>query len=467
MQTTNVPPTGSALPAGTLGLARFGLAPLGRERTRETARAALLADLGDYRGVDPRFGELPSTRDTLSALVATRTIIRAQKATMEAGAAPLDAAKLADLKAVASERTSLEDELRTGLRIARDQRTGFPERLAFHWANHLTVSQDKGKVKWAIGAYAREVVRPHLLGRFEDMLFAATTHPSMLYYLDNAGSIGAGSPVGLRGKRGLNENLARELLELHTLGVDGGYTQTDVIGLAKILSGWSVDLKPDSPTCGTTIFDPRRHEPGPKILLGRTFADAGRDELGEAVRFLVAHPATAYNVARRLVGNFLSDPAPPAVVDAVAKRFRDTRGDLGAVTRTLVDIDAMWTTPPAKLRPPIELLYVADRALGAYPSPPSLVVAMQAMGQPFLRAPSPQGWAEENDAWLSSDGIKSRLDWAAQIGTNAADRFPDAVVKDAVAAGALSRDTAHAIRGAETRDQALALLLMSPELQRR
>ena len=467
MRLDTMPYTARPLPTGTIGLARFGLAPLGSERTRDAVETALLADLAGYQGKDARFGALPSTRDTLIALVAKRTIARSRKAVVETGAAPLGAAKMAGLEAAANERTSLEQELRAGLKATRTDRTGITERLVFHWANHFTVSQDKGKVKWAIGAYPREVIRPHLLGRFEGMLFAAVTHPSMLYYLENDGSIGAGSVAGLRSGRGLNENLAREVLELHTLGVDGGYTQADVIALAKILSGWAVDIQPNSPTCGTTIFDPRRHEPGDKLLLGHRFTESGRDELVEALRFLAAHPATARNVSRRLVGSFLSEPAPPAVVDTIATSFRTTDGDLGAVTRALIGIDAMWSTPPTKLRAPIELLYVADRLLGTYPSPPTLIVAMQAMGQPFLRAPSPKGWAEEDDAWLSSDGIKSRLDWAAEIGTNAADRFPDAVVKDAAASGALSRDTVSAIHGAETPDQALALLLMSPELQRR
>lgn len=456
----------------SIAISRFGFPSLRAGGMSEAAaRAALLRDLDPGAALvrDP----LPSTQDGLRAMVAKRQIVRAMKAgetggEMGGGAGgDTDPATLAQQRIDAENRPSFERELRVALRNARRQSTGITERLVLHWSNQFTVSSVKGKVNWSIGPYAREVVRPHVLGKFEAMLTAAVTHPSMLYYLDNAGSIGPRSIVGTRRDAGLNENLAREMLELHTLGVDGGYAQADVTALARILTGWTVDIRPGSPHCGTTIFDPRQHEPGPKQLLGRTIAEGGRDELTQAIALLARHPATATNVARRMAIGFLDEAPPAPVVAALADNFRATGGDLHALARTLVGIEAMWTTPPRKIRQPIELLYSADRLLGALPVPPGLVLASTALGQPFLRAPSPKGWAEENEAWLSPDGIKSRLDWAAAVGAQFGDSYPALPIGEATRSGAIGAATGDALGGAESPVQALALLLMSPEFQRR
>lgn len=454
-----------------IGMNRFGLSPLLHEvPTIDAAHSILMADAESASEV-ALFTGVPSTQDSLKAMLAKRAIARARKDEMSSQAEGNKAMNMrelpAELQQIADERLSLEKELRFTLRATRKQQSGFGERLVLYWANHFTISSNKGKVKWSIGPYVREVVRPYMLARFEQLLFAATTHPAMLFYLDNAGSIGPGSAAGKRRERGLNENLAREVLELHSLGVDGGYTQQDVTALAKILTGWTVDLDPRSATCGTAIFVAQRHEPGAKELMGHRIDEAGRDELVKAIGILAAHPSTARNVARRLVASFLSDSPSADSIEAVQASFNRTGGDLRAVTQQLIAIEAMWTMPPLKIRSPLEMIYVTDRLLGETPMPPDLTVALAAMGQPYLKAPSPKGWTEDNDGWLSSDGIKSRLDWASVVGAKFGDLLDTIAWADAASSGSLSADTADAVRRAESKDQAMALLLMSPEFQRR
>ena len=459
-----------------IGLSRFGLAPLQAPAASiEDARAALMFDADNVATPSTVQAALPSSSIMLRGMLAKRMLARAKKAAMGDSSGMMeqsgkDGASSPDAEVwleEARKRVSLEDELIAALETARREKTGFGERLALHWANQFTVASGKGKARQVIGTFAREVIRPHLLGRFEDMLFAATTHPAMLYYLDNAGSIGPGSIVGKKSSRGLNENLAREVLELHSLGVDGGYTQQDVTALAKILTGWTVDLDRKSPDCGTTIFDRRRHEPGAKSLLGFTIEASGRGELVDAVKIIAAHRSTARNVARRLIVGFLSDEAPADAVEALEQRFISSGGQLRDVTEELISIDSMWTSAPLKMRSPIELLFITDRLIGETPRPPQLRVSLAAMGQPFLQAPSPKGWTEDNRGWISSDGIKSRLDWAAAIGARFGDRLDGIAWQEAARSGRLSVDSADAVRRAETKSQALALLLMSPEVQRR
>ncbi len=440
-----------------IAVSRFGFPTLtAGSLSREGASARLLSDLDpDAVAIS---GELPSTGQSLRAMVAKREIARAGAAADTMRAVPGDPDEA---------RSKFEPELRAGLAAARAQQTGFAERLVLHWSNHFTVSAVTGKVGWSIAPFAREVIRPHLFGRFEAMLTAATTHPAMLFYLDNQSSIGPNSTVGLRRGAGLNENLARELLELHTLGVDGGYDTNDIGALARILTGWTVDIKPGSPTCGDVVFDPRRHEPGSKRLLGRTITESGPDELRDALHLLATHPATARNVSRRLAIGFLGDAPPEALLRALSADFQRSGGDLRSLAATLVASDVMWTEPPRKLRPPIEMLYAADRLLGTAPVPPTLVKASGALGQPFLRAPSPKGWAQEDDAWVTPDGIKSRLDWSAQVAGQLGDRFTSLPLREAASSRSIGEHTHAMLAGAESPAQALTLLLMSPEFQRR
>ncbi len=215
--------------------------------------------------------------------------------------------------------------------------SGLVERLVWFWSNHFCISADKGPTRSLCGAYEREAIRPYVLGKFSDMLIAVETHPAMLLYLDNARSIGPNSFVGLRRGKGLNENLAREILELHTLGVRTGYTQTDVINFAKVLTGWTiVPPRLAAERGGEFLFNRRMHEPGAETVIGRIYADDGIEQGRKVLEDLARHPATAKHIATKLALHFVADEPPPALVDKLAKRFHSSGGDLLAVTKDLV-----------------------------------------------------------------------------------------------------------------------------------
>lgn len=342
-----------------------------------------------------------------------------------------------------------------------------PERLAMFWGNHFTVSAVKAKVNLTGGPYLREAIRPNVTGSFHDMLVAAVTHPAMLFYLDNDSSVGPDSRIGQRKKQGLNENLAREVLELHTLGVGGGYTQADVTTFAMVLTGWYVDLDLRSDRCGMTAFDERRHQPGPKKLLGKTYPDSGPDQLMAVLSDLAVHPSTAKHVATRLARSFVAEQPPPRLVEALAASFRNSGGDLKMLARTLVRSEDAWSAPAVKLRSPTEFLLATARLLGEVPKPPPPGVALVAMGQPFITAPSPQGWSDGDDAWATSDGIKTRLDWSQEIAARHAGKLDIAGLVNERLKPMLTDEARTAVLRAETREQALTLLLMSPDFQRR
>lgn len=355
-----------------------------------------------------------------------------------------------------------EAEARLRRAVATDN--PFNERLLQFWSNHFTVSAKNVLLQLGAGYYERDAIRPHVLGRFRDMLHAAVKHPAMLVYLDNQRSIGPNSPAGGL-KRGLNENLAREILELHTLGVDGGYGQEDVTNLARILTGWTVTTnREDEPF--RFRYAPRQHEPGTWAVLGRRFADKGQAQ-GEAVLdMLASHPSTARNVARRMCRHFVSENPPEPLVRRLAEVFRATDGDLAALARALVGSDEAWTEQRVKVLPPYDFVVAALRATGADVPYPLLKRTLQSLGQPLWRAPSPEGWPDENEAWAAPDALNERIDWAQAL----ARRLPDLDVPplaEAVLGSTLGGHEREAIGRAESRDQALAMFLMLPHFQRR
>jgi uncharacterized protein (DUF1800 family) len=333
------------------------------------------------------------------------------------------------------------------------------ERLVRLWSNHFTVSVTRPVVLPLAGAFEREAIRPHVTGRFSDMLRAVVRHPAMLLYLDNAQSIGPDSTAGQKRGRGLNENLARELMELHTLGVDGGYSQTDVEHLARILTGWSIDQD-----AGVFRFAPRLHQPGTKTLLGTAIHESGEAEGDRALDMLARHPATARMVATRLARHFVADTPPAEVIDALARRYLDTDGDLGEVTRTLVDRDEAWAQPLAKLRSPDDLLAASLRAFGgaADSDDRTLLGALSVMGQAPWAAPSPAGWPDRAEAWAAPDTLMLRLEWARKAAPALARRghflWPDADLSEA---------TRRVVAESTTKAEALFLILASREFQRR
>jgi uncharacterized protein (DUF1800 family) len=358
-------------------------------------------------------------------------------------------------------------EAKARINAALDAEIGFVERLVWFWSNHFCVSADKGNVRPICGAYEREVIRANVLGRFSDMLLAVESHPAMLIYLDNARSIGPDSIAGLRQKRGLNENLAREILELHTLGVRTVYTQEDVTRFAHVITGWTfVPFRQDPVRGGEFEFNPRMHQPGAQTVIGRSYPDAGLQQGRAVLAALARHPATASHVAAKLARHFVADEPPPALVERLAKRFLATQGDLKEVAKAMVAAPEAWEAPRAKLKRPGEWVVGMLRAVGV--TPPDIGPVMQAhnlLGEPLWRPPAPNGFADESAPWL--DGLTQRLDIANQFARRlGAEADPRDVFEQALAPLA-STETRQAILRAESRPQALALLFMAPEFQRR
>lgn len=356
--------------------------------------------------------------------------------------------------------------------IAATTPVPFRERLTWFWSNHFTVSTVKPTVFAVAGALEREAIRPNVNGRFADLLLAATQHPAMILYLDNFLSVRAGfqAPQGVNNPNlpratGLNENLAREILELHTLGVNGGYTQGDVAAFARALTGWTVGGLVDT----GFRFEQRRHEPGPQTVLGRTYARDGIAQ-GEAIlRDLAAHPATARHVATKLVRHFVADDPPPAAVERVARAFLDSGGDLSVVHAALVEAPEAWSQPLPKLKQPIEFIASALRALppAREVKPEALIFALREMGQQPFSPPSPQGWPDTAAAWANSDGLWKRIEWSTALAERIGTRVDPLAVAESTYGPALSDATRLAITRAESKQQGLAIALGSPEFQRR
>lgn len=359
-------------------------------------------------------------------------------------------------------------EARARIDAACRAEIGFVERLVWFWSNHFCVSADKGPgVRALTGAFEREAIRPHVLGRFADMLIAVETHPAMLRYLDNVRSIGPNSIVGRSRNAGLNENLAREILELHTLGVRSVYAQSDVTSFARVITGWSVVPFPRDPQRGGEfVFNARLHEPGRQSVIGRSYRAAGLEQGLAVLRDLARHPATARHIARKFALHFVSDTPPPALIDRLAKRFLATQGDLKELAKTLIASNEAWDAPRAKLKRPGEWIVGAMRATGY--APPDLRPVVQAqnlLGEPLWRPPAPKGFSDATASWM--DGLSQRLDIANQLSRRAASLADPLDVMETALGPLASGDTRRAVARAESRPQALTLLLMSPEFQRR
>jgi uncharacterized protein (DUF1800 family) len=359
--------------------------------------------------------------------------------------------------------------------LARIQRAhapacGFVERLVGFWSNHFCISAIKGPgVRITAGAFEREAIRPHVLGSFADMVKAVEQHPAMLAYLDNAVSIGPNSRAGQNRQRGLNENLARETLELHTLGVDGGYTQADVTSLARIITGWTfVGPQGQLGRPGIFVFNKNAHEPGAQILLGKIYADEGVVQGEKALSDLAHHPSAAKFIATKFARHFVADEPPPALVQKLTKVFRDSDGDLKALSLALVDDDNAWSAPLTKIRSPYDYIIAASRLIARTPDQPRRYLgSLNLMGAPLWQPPGPNGFADTNAAWATPNGMKTRLDIAGQIAKRLGNLTDPEEALEAVAGEATSAETRQAIGRAESREQAMALVLMSPEFQRR
>jgi uncharacterized protein (DUF1800 family) len=296
------------------------------------------------------------------------------------------------------------------------------EVLADFWFNHFNVFLDKGADRYLITEYDREAIRPHVLGKFRDLLEATAKSPAMLFYLDNWQSVGANVllPRGPNAqRRGLNENYGRELLELHTLGVDGGYSQKDVTEVARCFTGWSINQPQRG---GSFLFTPRLHDRGGKTVLGVTIPAGGGIEDGEKVLDIVArHPATAHFISKELARRFVADDPPPALVERMAQTFLKSDGDIRAVLQTMVDAREFWSEGAfrSKMKSPLEMVVSAVRASnGNVDFAAGLVNQVAQLGEPLYRKQEPTGYSNTGNEWMNSAGLMARMNFAMQLASN-------------------------------------------------
>jgi uncharacterized protein (DUF1800 family) len=366
-------------------------------------------------------------------------------------------------EAVPLPRQLFRNEARARFDAAINAEIGLVERLVWFWSNHFCVNADATVMA---GGYEREAIRPHVLGRFKDMLLAAEGHPAMLLYLNNEQSVGPDSVAGINRDRGLNENLAREILELHTLGVRTVYTQTDVTNFAKVLTGWTILPTLTNPEHGGEFsFLRRAHEPGSQTVVGNAYADTGVEQGRAVFADLARHPATAKHVATKLARHFIADDPPPALVDRLSQRFLDTDGDLKEVSAALITAPESWAAEQAKIKRPGEWIMAMLRATGISGDVVRIIGGQNLLGEPLWRPPAPKGFSDDNAAWL--DGLGQRLDIANTFAQRVGSGLDPEMVADAALGPLASAETRRAMAGAETKPQALTLLLMAPEFQRR
>ena len=355
---------------------------------------------------------------------------------------------------------------------ALDSSDGFRERLTTFWADHFSVIAKRQLESLFPYSIVDEAIRPHLTGTFADLLTAATLHPAMLSYLDQSSSIGPNSRLGKNQGKGLNENLAREVIELHSLGVGADYTQSDVTEMAKILAG--LTLNPDL----VMEFQPRRAEPGPRVLLGKTYDAGGIKNIRAALRDLALQPATGQHLARKLAVHFVSDTPSPDLVQAVAAAYNGSGGDLMATYTALLNHPAAWTQTTEKARQPFDFMVASLRALGVTGAQlqqmpykefrGQILAAMAGMGQPFKRPSGPNGFEEAAEEWITPQGLARRITWAMRVPSRLVEPLPDPV---ALAQSCLADRASEALlwgaARAEDITQGVGLVLASAEFNRR
>jgi uncharacterized protein (DUF1800 family) len=378
-----------------------------------------------------------------------------------------------------------EKSLLTDARFRQRQISERPyaERLAAFWGNHFAVGDNALVVSAIVTDHYADAIRPCLFGRFEDLLVAALTHPVMIGYLDNHLSFGPNSAYGKRRRTQFNENLARETLELHTLGVNGGYRQADVVELAKIYTGWTFasggtvrDRKRygdkieglDPRPVGEGLFYAAYHEPDSKTVLGKTYEEGGEEELLAVLRDLAVHPSTARHLATKLVRHLVADEPPAEAVKTIETVFLATGGDLPSVYAALVDLPQAWQQPFAKAKSMADFVTATDRALEPYlPAPEGRSGHMELLGHSPLRPPSPEGYPDTEDAWLTAASLQRRLAYINRLSRHFGPPLRSGLIFDETIGPVASKRTDRVVFGAPSAKDAVGLILASPEFQRR
>ncbi|WP_028229539.1 DUF1800 domain-containing protein [Paraburkholderia ferrariae] len=480
--------------AAAIAMNRFGLGARADETPPADPRDWLLDQFAHYEplpaawsqqpgaaAIAQRFGEEREQKMADNAAAGGMTSsMTAGSTTGPAAGDPKQAARQAINRDIRREGADLyRSAVNARLASALATDTPFVERLVHFWSNHFAVSVDKGQVASLAGAFEMEAIRPHVLGRFEDMLVAVEQHPAMQVFLDQTGSVGPDSRAALRAderdpahKRGLNENLAREIMELHTLGVRSGYTQNDVTEFARALTGWSVagvrGRQPPGATPGAFVFRPALHEPGERTVMGRRYDQPGEAQALAILHDLALADATSRHIALQLGRHFVADNPPPELTERLAAAYRQSGGDLPTVYRALVESPQAWTGVNAKFKTPWEWTVSSMRGLG-WRDAGDLNAAplLTQLGQPVWRPGSPAGYDDIAASWAAPDALVRRVEVAQRFAARTGDRLDPRTLGQTLMAGSLSAPTATAVAHAESAPTALALLLVSPDFLRR
>jgi len=354
----------------------------------------------------------------------------------------------------------------------------FVERITQFWTNHFAVSVDKSLLLGLAGSLEREAIRPHVLGKFSDMLLAVEQHPAMLLYLDNHLSVGPNSKAArnierrqVERKVGINENLARETLELHTLGVGGGYTQQDVTTYAEVITGWSIGGGAGRNAQGQPghfVFREQLHEPGPKVVLGKRYADTGYEQGVVVLHDLANNPSTARFIATKLARHFIADDPPSKAIERIAHAFQSSGGYLPAVYQALIDCPDAWSQPLAKYKTPSDFIVSTFRGLGLPPDAGRAPLApFELLGQRTYGPGSPAGWPDRSADWDGASALMKRIEWADAVGQRVGNRRDAADLAPQLLGETLAAKTRVAISRAASGSQAVTLLLAAPEFMRR
>ena len=473
-----------------IALNRFGLGARPSDALPTDPRRWLLDQFNRFQPRPQALAQVPTRSAVVGQLadyVAEARMDRRAKARVQ----PASMAKTADqadaqkdplkryLRQTIRDDYLVMDSARLASALASD--TPFADRLVYFWANHFAVSVDKLPVIGLAGLLEFEAIRPHVFGRFADLLLAVEQHPAMLLYLDQAQSIGPNSKIGQlvaarQGKqRGLNENLAREAMELHTLGVRTGYSQADVTEFARALTGWTVSGIARGPaarivggTPGEFRFAEALHEPGDRVIMSKRYAQPGEDQAKAVLLDLAASPATARHIATKLARHFAGDDPPQPLIDRLSRAYLASGGDLPTIYRALIDSPEAAAPQPAKFKTPWEWSVSALRAVGGEKLDPAAAAAMlKQLGQPTWKPGSPAGWDDIAASWAAPEALMRRVEIAQRIADRAGSSIDARALADKVLPGVLSEATRTAIARAESPQEGLALLLVSPEFVRR
>jgi len=478
--------------SSTIALSRFGLGARHGDQSPADARGWLVQQLDRFDARPQALAQVPQRADVISQLadylqeqqMAARARRQVQAASMSTGMPQQQSDQQAEPVKRYLRQSIREDYLvmnSARLQSALTTDSPFVERLVHFWANPFAVSIDKLPVIGLAGLLEFEAIRPHVLGTFSDMLVAVEQHPAMLVYLDQAQSIGPNSRAGelaaLRGgkKRGLNENLAREIMELHTLGVRTGYSQADVTEFARALTGWTVSGLGRGPaarliggTPGQFQFADVLHEPGTRTIIGKRYGQSGEAQARAVLLDLAQSPATARHLSTKLARHFAGDDPPSSLIERLSRAYLSSGGKLPSVYRALIESPEPWLPQPLKFKTPWEWSVSALRAMDLRSlDAPAAANLLRQLGQPTWQPGSPAGWDDVAASWAGPDALVRRVEVAQRLADRGGRTIDARALAEELFPGSLSASTRTAIARAESPAEGLALLLVSPEFVRR